>query len=100
MKKPTNRPAMVSIEPLAVDKETAGQMLAAISESTIDDLLATDPTFPRPRQISGRRVGFPVAELKEWFAQRPVSKLLPPANTGAKKPRPSGQETQGIQKAA
>lgn len=91
---------VVAIEPLAVDKERAGQMLADISASTIDDLMANDPTFPKLRQISSRRVGFLVRELRAWIEQRPVSNLLPPPNTGAKKPRPSAQVTPGSRKAA
>lgn len=90
---------LVTIEPLAVDKETAGEMLADVSESTIDELMAQDSDFPKLRQISKRRVGFLVIELREWAFNRPISKLPPPANTGAKK-RKLRQALPDIQKAA
>jgi len=38
--------------------------------------------FPPPRKISSRRVGWLLREVEEWAEARPVSDLLPPANTG------------------
>jgi prophage regulatory protein len=57
-----------------------------LSESTIDEEIRQG-RFPRPRQLAGRRVGYLVEEVVEWARTRPVSDQLPPANTGAKKPR-------------
>lgn len=92
----------VTMKPLAVDVETAGKLLG-MSETTIKLLIRTSEKsgFPKPRLISGRRVGIPVKELEEWFESRPVSNLIPPPNTGAKKPRAKpSQDAQDDQKAA
>lgn len=43
--------------------------------------------FPKPRQLSPRRVGWLAREIAEWLESRPVADLPPPPNTGAKKPR-------------
>ena len=75
----------VAIEPIYVDIETAVQVVA-LSKSTIE-LEEREGRFPRRRQLSGRRTGFLYSELKQWAAERPVSDLPPPPNTGAKKPR-------------
>lgn len=40
---------------------------------------------PKPRQLSGRRVGWLTREVQEWAEQRPVSDLPPPPNTGSRK---------------
>ena len=58
----------------------------ALSESTIQKLVRDD-VFPKPRLLSGRRVGWLVRELESWAESRPVADCLPPPNTGAKKPR-------------
>ena len=42
---------------------------------------------PQPRQLAGRRVVWLRHELDAWLLASPVSQQLPPANTGAKKPR-------------
>lgn len=59
-----------------------------LSVSTIEEEIRND-RFPKARQLSGRRVGWLVREIREWLEARPVSDQLPPANTGAKKPRPA-----------
>ncbi|MDP3669567.1 MAG: AlpA family phage regulatory protein [Telluria sp.] len=56
----------------------------AISESTIQRLVR-EGSIPKPRQLSGRRVAWLVREVEEWAENRPVSDLLPPANTGRRK---------------
>lgn len=77
---------LVAIEPIYLEKEHAATVLA-LSISTFEELGRTDPTFPRARLLSKRRTGYLVSELRTWSASRPVSDLLPPPNTGAKKPR-------------
>jgi prophage regulatory protein len=64
--------------------------LTAVSEAI--SLAATtiqrevrEGTFPAPRQISGRRVGWLVREIEEWAESRPKSDLPPPRNTGRMK---------------
>lgn len=78
----------VAIQPRFVAKEAAAQMLA-MSVSTFERCVQKGE-IPKPRQLSAGRVGWLVSELDEWAASRPVSEILPPSNTGAKKPRPQG----------
>lgn len=75
----------MTLQPIAVDKETAAQFLS-LSVTTLE-VLQQRGEFPRPRQVSDRRVAYLVSELTEWMHSRPVSDLLPPANTGASKAR-------------
>lgn len=74
-----------SIPPLFVDRDTAA-LLLSVSHTTIEKLVR-EGEFPKPRKITTRRVGWLLSELEAWAANRPVSDLLPPPNTGAKKPR-------------
>jgi prophage regulatory protein len=73
------------LKPLLVTREAAAE-LVGISVTTLDTEVRQG-RFPRPRQLSPRRVGWLVRELEEWAEARPHSELLPPPNTGAKKPR-------------
>ncbi|WP_454677498.1 helix-turn-helix transcriptional regulator [Achromobacter marplatensis] len=82
----------VRIEPVYVDLATAA-LITTLAESTIQAMTARDE-FPAPRELSGRRVGYLYAEIVQWANSRPRSTLLPPPNTGAKKPRP-GQTPRG-----
>lgn len=45
---------------------------------------------PKPRQLSGRRVGWLLREVLEWAESRPVSDLPPPPNTGNRRKRSEG----------
>lgn len=56
----------------------------ALATSTVQRLVREN-AFPKPRQLSGRRVAWLVREIEEWAESRPVSDLPPPPNTGAKK---------------
>ena len=50
--------------------------------------LVQEKSAPQPRRFPGRRrVAWLRAELDQWLANLPLSDLLPPDNTGAKKPR-------------
>lgn len=42
---------------------------------------------PQARQVADRRVVWLRKELDTWLEAAPISNLLPPENTGAKKPR-------------
>lgn len=77
----------VSIKPVYLDLEGVCAFVS-LSESSIQKLIRED-AFPKPRLISGRRVGWLVRELEEWAESRPVSDLAPPPNTGARKGRVS-----------
>lgn len=80
----------VVLKQLFVDVPTAAKMFG-LSESTVHSLIrnADQNGFPRPRKLSGHRVGLSVKELEAWGDNLPVSDFLPPSNTGAKKPRKS-----------
>lgn len=88
-----------AIKPILVDLQTAA-LVVALSESTLQTLIR-EGSFPQPRQMSGRRVGWLLREIEAWAESRPVSSLPPPANTGAKKPRlPRSRAAQDNQIAA
>lgn len=76
--------AQVAVKPAYLDLEGTCSFVA-LGESTVEGLIRENK-FPKPRQLSGRRVGWLVRELEEWSESRPVSEQLPPKNTGAKKP--------------
>jgi len=52
----------------------------ALATSTVQRLVREN-AFPKPRQLSGRRVAWLVREIEEWAETRPISDLSPPANT-------------------
>lgn len=81
--------AKVAVKP-AVLEFVAACSFVALGESTVQKLVREDK-FPKPRQLSDKRVGWLVRELEEWVESRPVSDQLPPENTGAKKPATSSQ---------
>lgn len=83
---------IATIKPAVLDRETAAAFLS-ISVSTLEKL-QREGNFPKPRLLSGSRVGWIVKELEDWVAARPVSNLPPPPNTGAPKPR-RRQQAQG-----
>jgi prophage regulatory protein len=55
-----------------------------LAEATIQRMVR-EGAFPKPRQLSGRRVGWLVREIEEWAEARPVSDLPPPPNTGKRR---------------
>jgi len=80
----------MNLQPIVLDRKSAAEFVL-LSESTIDNLIRVNQ-FPRPRQVSPKRVVFLVRELIEWMEGRPVSDILPPVNTGfgrAGKPKPA-----------
>ncbi|WP_368367472.1 helix-turn-helix transcriptional regulator [Paraburkholderia youngii] len=56
----------------------------SLSPTTVQQLVR-EKTFPEPRLLSGRRVGWLAHEVQNWADARPIAKLLPPENSGAKK---------------
>ncbi|MEM5419637.1 helix-turn-helix transcriptional regulator [Paraburkholderia ferrariae] len=54
----------------------------ALSESVVKKLVR-EGKFPRPRQLSDRRVAWLVREIEEWAESRPISDLVPPPPSGA-----------------
>ena len=73
----------MTIRPAILDMPGACSFLS-LSESTLQKL-EREGKFPKSRLLSAKRVGYLVRELEDWAESRPVSDLLPPANTGAKK---------------
>lgn len=74
---------IVSIKPAYLGREQACAYVS-LSGSTMEQMIRAG-TFPQPRQLSPKRVGWKVSELDEWCENRPVSDLAPPANTGARR---------------
>lgn len=72
--------AIIQLKPLYLARQQAASFLS-ISESMLDKLVAQGDA-PRPRKISNGRSGWLVEELETWGKGRPVSDLLPPANSG------------------
>ena len=73
----------MTLKPAYLDMPGACSFVA-LSETTVQKMVREN-LFPRPRILSAKRVGWLVRELEDWAESRPVSDLLPPANTGAKK---------------
>lgn len=74
------------MQPLYLSLSQVAESLS-LSISAVQRLTRTDPHFPKPRQLSGRRVCWLFRELAEWAESRPISTLPPPSNTNAKKPK-------------
>lgn len=82
-----NRTRSVSVKQIFVELPTVAKLLT-LSESTVQAMVRLGPgSFPQPRLLSGRRVGWLLREIEEWAESRPASELPPPPNTGARKPR-------------
>lgn len=95
---------IVTMKPLIVDSATAGKMLGSISKSTIEKLTRerAKTGFPPIRKVSAKCTGYLVSELEAWATTRPISDLLPPANTaegGKKRHQTSGDEAKAIEEA-
>lgn len=74
--------------PGALDKELAAAY-CSVGVTTFEQMVQ-EKTAPQPRRFPGRRrVAWLRTELDAWLANLPLSDLLPPENTGAKKPRKS-----------
>jgi prophage regulatory protein len=73
------------LQPAALNRKDAATYLA-LKLSTFEGLVRSG-SIPSPRQLADRRVAWLRAELDAWLLARPISKQLPPPNTGAAKPR-------------
>lgn len=69
-----------SLKPIYLALPTVAAVVS-LSEAQIQKLVREEQ-FPRPRMLSGRRVGWLLREIEDWAEARPVSNLLPPPNTG------------------
>jgi prophage regulatory protein len=59
-----------------------------LGEATIQRMVRENE-FPKPRQLSARRVAWLMREVEEWAESRPVSDLPPPPNTGKRRTLPA-----------
>lgn len=75
--------SQVAIKPMYLDLPSVCSFVA-LSDATVQKLVRED-AFPRPRQLSGRRVAWLVRELEAWAESCPVSSLAPPPNTGGRR---------------
>lgn len=87
----------MTLRPIYLDLQGVCQV-TSLSESTIEKLVR-EGSFPKPRLLSGRRVGWLLREVEAWCEDRPVSELLPPVNTSRRRPTPT-PAPQGEQTAA
>ncbi|WP_321804142.1 helix-turn-helix transcriptional regulator [Burkholderia sp. BCC1993] len=63
----------------------------SLSPATVQKLVR-EKSFPEPRLLSGRRVGWLVHEVQQWADACPIAELLPPENSGARKRRVSRED--------
>jgi len=68
------------MKPMYFDRDTVASAIS-VSVDTIERLVQKG-AFPKPRQITEKRVGWLVREVEEWAESRPVSSNLPVANCG------------------
>lgn len=67
------------MKPIYLELEAVAGAVA-LAASTVQRLVR-EGAFPKPRQLSDRRVAWLVREIEEWAEARPVSDLPPPPNT-------------------
>lgn len=77
------RRTSTSLKPLYIDLQAVCEIVS-LAPATVQ-LMVRQEQFPKPRLLSSRRVGWLVREVEEWAEDRPVSDLLPPANTGGRR---------------
>ncbi|WP_321885028.1 helix-turn-helix transcriptional regulator [Burkholderia cenocepacia] len=71
------------MKPIYLDIESVS---AAISLSpAVIHKLVRQQEFPKPRALSGRRVGWLTREIEEWAETRTPSAFLPPPNCGVRR---------------
>ncbi|WP_238552220.1 AlpA family transcriptional regulator [Herminiimonas sp. CN] len=74
-------------------------VMVTLGETTIQRMVREDE-FPKPRQLSGRRVAWLLREIEDWAENRPISDLLPPPNTGRRKEKINAARIQDAGQAA
>lgn len=68
------------LKPAYLDRIGVAEFVS-LSVPTMERMVAQG-SFPGPRQLTGKRVGWLVREVEEWCESRPVSTNLPPKNSG------------------
>lgn len=69
-----------NIKPAYLDRDSVANFVS-VSVDTIERLVQRG-AFPKPRQLTDKRVGWLTREVEEWAESRPVSSNLPVANCG------------------
>ena len=72
---------VVSTKPGALELASAASY-TSLSVSLFQQQAQKDPAFPKPVQLTARRVGWLVSDLDAWLASRPRSSCLPPPGSG------------------
>lgn len=72
----------MTIKPAYLDRESVA-MFVSLSVPSMERLVARG-SFPSPRQLTDKRVGWLVREVEAWAESRPVSSNLPVANSGVR----------------
>ena len=72
---------VVTTKPAALELAAAAAYLS-LSPSVVQQLAQQDGDFPKPVQLSARRVAWRTAELDAWLDSRPRSQCLPPPGSG------------------
>lgn len=80
---------IVTLKPAYLDRNQTAAFVS-LSDTTLEQMVRAG-TFPQPRQLSAKRVGWRVSELEEWCDNRPVSTLLPPVNAGIRRTSATAQ---------
>jgi len=70
----------IAIKPAYLDREAAASFVS-LSVPAMERLVAKG-SFPKPRQLTDKRVGWLVREVEEWAESRPISSNLPVENCG------------------
>lgn len=70
----------ITTKPAYLDREAVATFVS-LSVPAVERLVAKG-AFPKPRQLTDKRVGWLVREVEEWAESRPVSSNLPVENCG------------------
>ncbi|WP_330996392.1 helix-turn-helix transcriptional regulator [Burkholderia stagnalis] len=75
----------VAMKPIYLDIESVSAAIS-LSPAVIHKLVRQEE-FPKPRALSGRRVGWLTREIEAWAEARTPSEFLPPPNCGTGRKR-------------
>lgn len=73
--------SIVTTKPAALMLDAAAAYLS-LSPAMVQQMAQSDDDFPKPVQLSLRRVAWRTDELDAWLAKRPRSSVLPPKGSG------------------
>lgn len=72
---------VITTKPGALELRDAA-VYTSLSVSLFQQQVQSDPDFPKPVQLTKRRVAWRTVELDHWLATRPRSNCLPPPGSG------------------